>query len=146
MQIKRTQAPIATNNSQQTDQTKKADMKQPRLSNEEIFGDRFEPGFFETGLTVAGGAIAVAGALADQPLVAIGGSALSTVGAGLSARRIRAKGDGTMDRAAWVSLAAATALPLASAAILTMPSAAAPGPQGPLPQLLREVGVKALPF
>ena len=113
-------------------------------------GDHFQSSGFDVGtigagLSVSGGLVLVAGALVDSPLVTMAGGVASLAGVGLSYQSVR-NNHGRMDLPAWVSVAAATALPLAGAAILASPGAPPVGPQGPLPQLLRQLGVKALPM
>ena len=142
MDIKRTAKPLTTG---LVKTPVKAEPKKNEAENSEIFADSYEPGTIEAGISVAGGLISLAGAVTNQPIVAGAGAAVSLVGVGLSAKQVYDAG-GEMNKAAYVSIAAATALPLASALILTAPSAAAAGPQGPLPQFLREIGVKALPM
>jgi hypothetical protein len=100
--------------------------------------DTFEPGWVSAGLSVAGGAVALAGAFADKPLMAAGGILVTAAATALTAKRVQTAGG--LDSAAWVSMAGGGALTIASALVLAQPQPPA-APHGPLPVLLDRLGL-----
>lgn len=64
---------------------------------------------------------------------------LTAAGTALTIKRMGKKG--SMDTAAWVSLAGGGAL-AAAGALLAFTPTPAPQPQGPLPQLMQRLGLK----
>lgn len=109
-----------------------------------IFPSDPQDGWVSAGCSILGGAIALGGALANQPLVAAGGMLTTAAATAFSARR--AQLEGAMDRAAWISLAGGGALTLVGAATLLNSPISPAGSEGPLPTLLRQIGIQALPM
>lgn len=102
--------------------------------------DRTEPkeDWLGTSLSLAGGAAAVVGSLTNQPLLTAGGSLVSAAGMGITASKVQSQG--SMDTAAWVSLAGGATL-VGLAALTTLTPAPPTPPQGPLPTLLRKLNI-----
>lgn len=90
-------------------------------------------------LSLAGGVLALGGGLAGHPLVVAGGSLLTAAGSSMVAWK--AQTEGSLNTGAAVSLAAGCGLSLLGAGLLAMPPTPAPS-QGPVPQLLQQLGLR----
>lgn len=100
-----------------------------------------EPSWLDAGISLAGGATALVGGIAGEPLVVAGGALVNAVGTGMTAMRVSAQGQ--MDTAAWVSFVGGGTLTAAGLGALSLPAAPAP-PNGPLPQLIKKYGFHGL--
>ena len=113
----------------------------PASSDPQQIQDSFEPGWAEAGISVAAGVASAVGAFSDQPLLAIGGLAVTTVTSSLAAYRTQA--NGSMDTAAKVTFAA-TGLAAGSQLLAMAMPEPVPQPNGPLPQLMQRLGISHL--
>ena len=106
-----------------------------------LFSEEPKDGWISTGVSLAGGMVALGGAFSNQPLIAAGGALMTAAATALTAQRVQAQG--AMDSAAWLSFAGGGALTVASALCLAQASPSV-GPTGPLPTLLRQLGIQTL--
>lgn len=95
----------------------------------------------DAGISLAGGATALVGGIAGEPLVVAGGALMTAVGTGMTSYRVMTEGQ--MDTAAWVSMVGGGTMVAIGAGALNLPTTPS-APNGPLPQLIEKYGFHGL--